>query len=70
MHSAETNERLTRVRPCTPTGEPLRRYWWPIATHDRATRVPVERRLLGEDLVLYRGGQAPSEPEHRARMPL
>ena len=37
-------------------GELLRRYWWPIATHDMATRVPVRRRLLGEDLVLYRDG--------------
>ena len=64
MLRAETNARLTRVRPGTPTGEPLRRSWWPIATHDRATRVPVERRPLGEDLVLYRGGPAPSEPEH------
>src|SRR5690349_12845818 len=37
-------------------GELLRRYWWPVATHDMATRVPVKRRLLGEDLVLYRDG--------------
>ena len=29
---------------------------WPIATHDMATRVPVKRRLLGEDLVLDRDG--------------
>jgi 5,5'-dehydrodivanillate O-demethylase len=56
MLSAEKNERLTRVGPGTPMGELLRRYWWPIATHDVATRVPVKRRLLGEDLVLYRDG--------------
>jgi 5,5'-dehydrodivanillate O-demethylase len=52
MRSAEKNERLTRVGPGTPTGELLRRYRWPIATHDMATRAPVERRLLGADLVL------------------
>ena len=56
MLSAEKNERLTRVGPGTPMGELLRRYWWPVATHDMATRVPVRRRLLGEDLVLYRDG--------------
>src|SRR5689334_24450050 len=56
MLSAEKNERLTRVGRGTPMGELLRRYWWPVATHDMATRVPVKRRLLGEDLVLYRDG--------------
>ena len=56
MLSAEKNERLTRVGPGTPMGELLRRYWWPVATHDIATRVPVRRRLLGEDLVLYKDG--------------
>jgi 5,5'-dehydrodivanillate O-demethylase len=56
MLSAEKNERLTRVGPGTPMGELLRRYLWPVATHDMATRVPVKRRLLGEDLVLYRDG--------------
>ncbi|MDT7554408.1 MAG: 5,5-dehydrodivanillate O-demethylase oxygenase subunit, partial [Pseudonocardiales bacterium] len=56
MLSAEKNERLTRVGPGTPMGELLRRYWWPVATYDMATRVPVKRRLLGEDLVLYRDG--------------
>ena len=31
MLSGETDERLTRVGPGTPTGELLRRYWMPIA---------------------------------------
>jgi 5,5'-dehydrodivanillate O-demethylase len=47
MLSPEKNERLTRVGPGTPMGELLRRYWWPVATHDMAGRVPVKRRLLG-----------------------
>ena len=64
MLSAEKNEPLTRVGPGTRMGELLRRYRWPVANHDRATRVPVKRRLLGEDLVLYRpDGGAPPQPE-------
>lgn len=54
MLSVQKNERLTRVGPGTPMGELLRRYWWPIATHDMVGREPVQRRLLGEDLVLFR----------------
>ncbi|TNC25175.1 aromatic ring-hydroxylating dioxygenase subunit alpha [Amycolatopsis alkalitolerans] len=54
MLTAEKNERLTRVGRGTPMGELLRRYWWPIATHDMVGRQPVRRRLLGEDLVLFR----------------
>ena len=42
MLSAEKNERLTRVGPGTPMGELLRRYWWPIATHD------ISRGLLSQ----------------------
>jgi 5,5'-dehydrodivanillate O-demethylase len=54
MLSQEKNQRLTAVGPGTPMGNLLRRYWWPVATHDMAGRVPVRRRLLGEDLVLFR----------------
>ncbi len=57
MLSPEKNERLTSVGPGTPMGNLLRRYWWPVATHDMAGRVPVRRRLLGEDLVLFRDGE-------------
>jgi phenylpropionate dioxygenase-like ring-hydroxylating dioxygenase large terminal subunit len=34
--------------------EPLRRYWNPVATTDEITTKPVRRRMLGEDLVLWR----------------
>ncbi len=54
MLKAEKNERLTQVGPGTPMGELLRRYWWPVATHDMLGRAPIRRRLLGEDLVLFR----------------
>jgi 5,5'-dehydrodivanillate O-demethylase oxygenase subunit len=52
----EKNERLTRVGPGTPMGELLRRYWHPIAAASEfATgKFPLKRRLLGEDLVVFR----------------
>src|SRR6185312_1329823 len=56
MLTKEQNEALCRVGGGTPTGEMLRRYWWPVGIaadlRDRATFV----RLLGEDLVLFRDG--------------
>jgi 5,5'-dehydrodivanillate O-demethylase len=76
MLSPEKNERLTRVGAGTPMGELLRRYWWPVATHDMVGRVPVRRRVLGEDLVLFRdaGGRlgllAERCPHRRASLAL
>jgi 5,5'-dehydrodivanillate O-demethylase oxygenase subunit len=57
MLTKEQNERLTQVGPGTPGGELLRRYWQVLCpageiTEDR----PKKRvRLLGEDLLVYRG---------------
>jgi 5,5'-dehydrodivanillate O-demethylase oxygenase subunit len=57
MLTEEQNERLTRVGPGTPCGELLRRYWHPIAGASElsAERPKMRIRVLGEDLVLYRG---------------
>jgi 5,5'-dehydrodivanillate O-demethylase len=55
--SAEKNERLTQVGPGTPMGNLLRRYWWPILPARDLGNTPVQRRLLGEDWVLFRDGQ-------------
>ena len=52
--SWEENETLTRVGPGTPGGEMLRRYWQPIALSRELKNRPIKRRLLGEDLVLFR----------------
>jgi phenylpropionate dioxygenase-like ring-hydroxylating dioxygenase large terminal subunit len=52
--SADENELLTRVGPGTPGGEMLRRYWHPIGFSAELKRRPKRRRLLGEDLVLFR----------------
>jgi 5,5'-dehydrodivanillate O-demethylase len=56
MLSKKENERLTRVGPGTPAGELLRRYWHPVAVAAELNENPLRRiRILGEDLVLYRG---------------
>src|SRR5437762_670949 len=57
MLTPEQNERLSRVGPGTPGGELLRRYWHPIIPAAELTaEKPKKRiRLLGEDLVIYRG---------------
>ncbi|HEY1269257.1 MAG TPA: Rieske 2Fe-2S domain-containing protein [Candidatus Binatia bacterium] len=54
MLSHEENDLLTRVGPGTPAGEMLRRYWHPIGFAAELKRRPVKKRLLGEDLVLFR----------------
>ena len=56
MLSAKENEMFTRVGPGTPAGEFLRRYWHPVALAEEFKEKPTKRlRILGEDLVLYRG---------------
>src|SRR5439155_3953560 len=57
MLTAEENETLTRVGPGTPCGEFLRRYWHPVAAASELTEEQPRMRLriLGEDLVLYKG---------------
>lgn len=57
MLSAQLNERLTRVGPGTPMGDLLRRYWYPVAAVSELGPVPIGRRLLGEDIVIYRNGR-------------
>lgn len=57
MLSKEENELLTRVGPGTPAGEMLRRYWHPIGFVGELNKRPKRRRILGEDLVLFRDDQ-------------
>ena len=52
--TADENDALTRVGPGTPTGILLRRYWHPIGFVAEVKDRPIGRRLLGEDLVLFR----------------
>ena len=50
----EENETLTRVGPGTPAGEMLRRYWQPIGFANELQGKPKGKRILGEDVVLFR----------------
>ncbi len=54
----EDNERLTRVGPGTPMGNVFRRYWVPALLAEEVPEPdgpPVRVRLLGEDLIAFRG---------------
>ena len=57
MMTREQNELLTRIGPGAPAGQLLRRYWQPIAlAEELAGPRPVKAvRVLGQDLVLFRG---------------
>ena len=49
-HDAE----ITEVGPGTPCGELMRRYWHPVEMSWRLGGRPIEVRVLGEDLILFR----------------
>src|SRR5262245_1278740 len=55
MLSHEENRLLTSVGPGTPMGEMLRRYWHPVGCSEFVTRKPQRIKVLGEELLLYRG---------------
>jgi 5,5'-dehydrodivanillate O-demethylase oxygenase subunit len=55
MLSQEENELFTRIGPGTKMGEVLRRYWHPVGLAEHITKKPKRIKVLGEELVLYRG---------------
>jgi 5,5'-dehydrodivanillate O-demethylase oxygenase subunit len=55
MLSQEENELFTRIGPGTKMGEVLRRYWHPVGFSETITNKPKRVKVLGEELVLYRG---------------
>src|SRR4051812_48533444 len=66
---AAQNQLITRIRPGTPCGDLLRRYWQPLALLDefdprldpRMAERPLKAvRLLGQDLVLFRNADGAS----------
>ncbi|HXP94613.1 MAG TPA: hypothetical protein VN905_14160 [Candidatus Binatia bacterium] len=60
MLKPHENERITRVRPGTPMGTLLRRYWLPAALSEELPEndgPPVSVRLLGEDLIAFRDAE-------------
>ena len=58
MLSKEENDYFTRVGPGTPAGEMLRRYWHPIGFAAELKNRPLKRKILGEELVLFRDDKA------------
>ncbi len=46
---------LTEVGAGTPMGELMRRYWHPVGLSSYASDLPRAVRILGEDLILFRG---------------
>src|SRR5438046_2565285 len=59
MLTAEENGLLSHVGPGTPGGDYLRRYWQPVGLSTEVTpgSKPLQVRILGEDLVLFRDNQ-------------
>jgi phthalate 4,5-dioxygenase len=57
MLTTAENELITRTAAETPGGGFLRRFWYPVLTSDdlRPGGAPKRVRLLGEDLVAFRG---------------
>ena len=45
---------ITHTDYGTPAGEYLRRYWHPVALSSEVTNTPLEIRILGEDLVIFK----------------
>jgi 5,5'-dehydrodivanillate O-demethylase len=59
MLSERENQTLTQVGSSTPMGDLLRRYWHPVAAAGELAERPTRPvRLLGEDLVLFKTGEA------------
>jgi 5,5'-dehydrodivanillate O-demethylase len=55
MLSRDEHEILTRVGPGAPLGEVLRRFWQPVGLSELVTAKPQRMKVLGEELLLYRG---------------
>jgi 5,5'-dehydrodivanillate O-demethylase oxygenase subunit len=55
MLTHEENVLMTSVGAGTPMGGLLRRYWHPVGVSEHVTAKPRRVKVLGEELVLYRG---------------
>jgi 5,5'-dehydrodivanillate O-demethylase len=55
MLTQEENRLFTSVGAGTPMGDLLRRYWHPVGASELVTKKPLRVKVLGEELVLYRG---------------
>src|ERR1700760_3109136 len=55
MITKEENALFATVDAGTPMGEMLRRYWHPVGASEFVTTKPQRLKVMGEELVLYRG---------------
>ena len=55
MLTQEENKLFTSIGPGTPMGAMLRRYWHPVGCSELVTTKPQRVKVMGEELVLYRG---------------
>ena len=70
MLKPEQNQALMEVGPGTLMGELLRRYWTPFAPAAEMDATAVKPiRLMGEDLVLYRGTRVAGTDSSTATVP-
>jgi phenylpropionate dioxygenase-like ring-hydroxylating dioxygenase large terminal subunit len=51
----EEDAELTHVGPGSPCGEYMRRFWQPICFSDELNDLPRRVKILGEELVVFRG---------------
>ena len=64
-HYPKSDEIISRIEPGTPCGEYLRRYWHPVALSSEVSTTPIEIRILGEDLVIFKTTESIIGPVHR-----
>ena len=50
----KSDETISLTDPGTPCGEYLRRYWHPVALTSEISTTPLQIRILGEDLVIFK----------------
>ena len=50
----KSDETISQTGPGTPCGEYLRRYWHPVALTSTVSTTPLQIRILGEDLVIFK----------------
>ena len=69
----KSDETISQTGPGTSCGEYLRRYWHPVALTSEVSTRPLQIRILGEDLVIFKTTEnkiglvhktAPTEERH------
>ncbi len=50
----KSDEMISQTGPGTPCGEYLRRYWHPVALTSEVSTTPLQIRILGEDLIIFK----------------